>query len=81
MQTKLITIRTPIGFSEWLTDNSWKESGSFSAAKQELQIKASAYTPQFLVWLKSCIVVNSPTKQMNIENQHKHIKRVEINSF
>ena len=55
MQTKLITIRTPIGFSEWLTDNSWKESGSFSAAKQELQIKASAYTPQFLVWLKSCM--------------------------
>ena len=44
------------------------------AAKQELQIKAS----RFLVCLNSCIVVNPRTKQLN---RHKHIKRVEINSF
>ena len=25
-------------------------------------------------------VEDPPTKQLNIENQHKHIKRVEINS-
>ena len=34
-----------------------------------------------LVWLKSCIVVNPLTEQLNIENRHKQIKRVEMNSF
>ena len=77
----LSLLELQFSFSEWLTDNSWKENDVFRAAKQALQIKVSAWTSRFLVCLKSCIVVNPPTKQLNIENQHKHIKRVEINSF
>ena len=39
----LSLLELQFSFSEWLTDNSWKENGIFSAAKQELQVAASAY--------------------------------------
>ena len=39
----LSLLELQFSFSEWLTDNSWKENGIFSAAKQELQVEASAY--------------------------------------
>ena len=52
-----------VSFCEWLIDSdSWKENDIFRAAKQELQITTSAWTSRFLVYLKSCIVVNPPTK-------------------
>ena len=38
----LSPLELQFSFPEWLTDNSWKESDIFSAAKQALQIKASA---------------------------------------
>ena len=39
----LSLLELQFSFPEWLTDNSWKENGIFSAAKQELKIEASAY--------------------------------------
>ena len=39
----LSLLELQFSFSEWLTDNSWKENDIFSAAEQELQIEASAH--------------------------------------
>ena len=40
----LSLLELQFSFSEWLTDNSWKENDVFRAAKQALQIKVSAWT-------------------------------------
>ena len=37
----LSLLELQFSFSEWLTDNSWKENDVFRAAKQALQIKVS----------------------------------------